>query len=61
MDSPSTPAAPDYTGAATQTAAGNLENLKYQTQANRPTQVTPWGTSSWSPTAADGSSTQTMH
>ena len=45
---PSAPPAPDYAAAAQQTAAGNMENLKYQTQANRATQVTPWGTLSWS-------------
>lgn len=42
-----TPATPDYTGAAEKTAQGNLEAVKYQTQANRPTMVTPWGTSTW--------------
>jgi hypothetical protein len=48
--------APDYTGAAAQTAAGNMDNLKYQTQANRPDMVTPWGTSTWTQgTNADGS------
>jgi len=40
-------AAPDYQGAAQATAAGNLQNLNAQTWANRPTMVTPWGTSSW--------------
>jgi len=43
----STPAAPDYEAAAEQTAAGNLEMLEMQTAANRPTQVTPWGTVEW--------------
>lgn len=46
--SPPAPAAPDYTGAAQATAAGDLANLKYQTQANRPTVTTPWGTLTWS-------------
>ena len=51
----SAPAAPDYTGAAQATAAGNQQNLQYQTQANRPDQVTPWGTSTWTQgTNADG-------
>lgn len=41
------PGAPDYRAAAEQTAAGNLENAQLATQANRPTQVNPFGTSSW--------------
>src|SRR5689334_17493051 len=44
------PAAPDYVGAAQQTAAGDLANLKYQTVANRPTVNTPWGSSTWTNT-----------
>lgn len=43
----SAPAAPDYAAAAQQTAEGNLENARYATQANRPNQITPWGTLSW--------------
>lgn len=39
----SAPAAPDYTGAAQQTAAGNLEMAKYATKANRVNQYTPYG------------------
>lgn len=42
-DSPSPPAAPDYTGAAQATAAGNLEAAKYATAANRVNQYTPYG------------------
>ena len=38
------PPAPDYTGAAEATAKGNLEATKYATNANRITQVTPYGT-----------------
>ena len=60
MSKPSAPAAPDYTGAAQQTAAGNLTNLKYQTTANRPTMITPWGTSTWSATDANGNATNTV-
>lgn len=41
------PDAPDYAAAARETAAGNLAAAKYATQANRPTQITPWGTSTW--------------
>ena len=42
-DSPSPPPAPDYAGAAQQTAAGNLEAAKYATKANRVNQYTPYG------------------
>jgi len=44
---PSPPPAPDYTGAAEATAAGNLEAVKYQTEANRINQVTPWANLSY--------------
>lgn len=37
------PAAPDYTGAAKETAEGNLEAAKYATNANRINQYTPYG------------------
>lgn len=40
--------APDYRGAAEEQARSSLENTKYQTQANRPNQYTPWGSSEWS-------------
>jgi hypothetical protein len=40
---PSAPAAPDYIGAAQQTAAGNLEAARAATAANRVNQVTPYG------------------
>lgn len=43
MGKSSTPAAPDYTAAAKETAAGNLEAAKYATNANRINQVTPYG------------------
>ncbi len=42
-DSPSPPPAPDYAGAAQQTAAGNLEAAQYATKANRVNQYTPYG------------------
>jgi hypothetical protein len=45
--SPSAPPAPDYTGAAEATAAGNAANLQAQTVANRPNQTTPLGSSTW--------------
>lgn len=44
---PDMPAAPDYSGAAEATAQGNLEMARLATMANRPTQITPWGTTSW--------------
>ena len=48
----SKPKTPDYKGAAEATAASNMEALKYQTQANRPNQNTPWGQESWTQDAA---------
>lgn len=50
MSSPSTPAAPDYVGAAEATSQGNLEALQYQTEANRVNQVGPEGSQTWSST-----------
>jgi len=43
----STPAPPDYTGAANAQAAASKENLTTQNFANRPTINTPFGTQSW--------------
>lgn len=43
----STPAAPDYTGAANAQAAASKENLTAQNFANRPTINTPFGSQSW--------------
>lgn len=40
---PSAPAAPDYTGAARETAAGNLEAARANIAANRVNQYTPYG------------------
>jgi hypothetical protein len=42
-DGGSPPPAPDYTAAAKETAAGNLEAAKYATNANRINQYTPYG------------------
>jgi len=42
-------APPDYTGAAEATAESNERTNTAQTYANRPTQNTPWGSSTWSP------------
>jgi len=47
MGKKSTPAPPDYEAAAERTAEGNLANLEAQTRANRPDQITPWGTVTW--------------
>lgn len=47
---PAAPPAPDYSGAATATAAGNLEAAKYATEANRVNQTTPWGSVTWNKT-----------
>jgi hypothetical protein len=41
--SPDPAPAPDYAGAAQATAAGNLDAAKYQTEANRINQYTPFG------------------
>lgn len=41
------PPPPDYAAAAQATAKGDLEATKYAVQANRPTMITPWGTSTW--------------
>lgn len=46
-DAPSPPPAPDYAGAATATAAGNLESAKYATAANRVNQYSPYGSSTY--------------
>jgi len=60
MSKGSAPPAPDYTGAAQATAAGNLENLNAQTVANRPDQYTPWGSSTWTSTPnSDGTTSWT--
>lgn len=50
---PSAPAAPDYTGAAQQTAAGNLDMARAATAANRVNQVTPYGNLNYAITGSD--------
>lgn len=47
-DSPSPPPAPDYRGAAQETAQGNLEGAQYATAANRVNQYTPYGSLTYS-------------
>ena len=50
---PQAPAAPDYVGAAQQTAAGNLDAARAATAANRVNQVTPYGNLDYSITGQD--------
>ena len=49
------PPAPDYTGAATATAAGNLEAAKVAAAANRVNQVTPYGNLTYTQNPTTGS------
>lgn len=50
---PSAPDAPDYAGAAQQTAAGNLAAARQATAANRVNQITPYGELRYSITGED--------
>jgi hypothetical protein len=50
---PSAPAAPDYRGAAQDTAAGNLEAARAATAANRVNQVTPYGNLNYTQSGTD--------
>ena len=50
---PSAPAAPDYTGAAQQTAQGNIDAARVATAANRVNQVTPYGNLDYSVSGTD--------
>ena len=52
-DAPSPPPAPDYTGAAQATAAGNLQAAQTATAANRVNQVTPYGSLNYSQNGLD--------
>lgn len=51
--SPEQAQAPDYTGAANATAAGNLQAAKYATVANRANQYNPYGSVTWQRGATD--------
>ena len=51
--SPQTVATPDYTGAANQTAANNLQAAQAATAANRVNQVTPYGGLNYAQTGTD--------
>ena len=53
------PPVTDFKGAAEATAYGNAIANNAATKANRPTQVTPWGTNSWAQDA-NGNWTQTQ-
>lgn len=63
-DSPAPPAAPDYTGAATATAAGNLDAARAAAAANRVNQNTPFGNLTYSHDTSQGdggwTATQTL-
>jgi hypothetical protein len=50
---PSAPAAPDYTAAAKETAAGNLDAARAATAANRVNQVTPYGNLDYTQSGTD--------
>ena len=50
---PSPPPAPDYTGAAQATAAGNLDAARAAAAANRVNQVTPYGNLNYAVTGSD--------
>jgi len=50
---PSAPPAPDYTGAAKETAQGNLEAARAAAAANRVNQVTPYGSLSYTQSGKD--------
>lgn len=47
MCSPEIPPAPDYTGAANAQAAASKDIATQQNWANRPNQITPWGSTNW--------------
>lgn len=49
MGKPKAPKPPDYTGAAEAQAESSRRAIAEQTYANRPTQITPWGSSEWTP------------
>jgi hypothetical protein len=51
--SPQQAATPDYTGAAQQTAQGNLDAARQATAANRVNQVTPYGSLNYAITGSD--------
>lgn len=44
---PEKPAVPDYAAAAEKTQQANMDMARYTTRVNRPTQITPFGTQTW--------------
>jgi hypothetical protein len=54
LGKPDAPAAPDYTAAAKETAAGNLEAAKVAAAANRVNQVTPYGNLTYTQNPSQG-------
>ena len=50
---PSAPAAPDYSAAARETAAGNLDAARAAAASNRVNQITPYGSLDYSVTGSD--------
>ena len=44
---PEKPAVPDYAAAAEKTQQANMDMARYATRVNRPTQITPYGTQTW--------------
>ena len=58
ISGPSTPATPDYTGAAQATAAGNIEAAKQAQAANMVNQVTPQGNVNYTLDPSTGQWTQ---
>lgn len=57
MGGKTSPDAPDYEAAAEEQGRSSRENIAAQTAANRPIQYTPFGFSSWSPSAIQDPST----
>lgn len=57
MGGKSSPRAPDYRGAAAESAEASQELATQNTWANRPDQATPWGTSTWDAAAGVDPST----
>jgi hypothetical protein len=53
VPAPKAPAAPDYAGAARETAQGNLAAAQTATAANRVNQVTPYGNLNYAETGTD--------
>ena len=57
---PDTPDTMDYITLSTIQSDLNKRNLEEQLQANRPTQITPWGTTTWEQDGTDWTQTVTL-